>query len=451
MASGAIPARTGANLQTADYPPAREGWRVVAVLTTVGIFAFIDRQILSLLVGPIRRDLNLTDTQMSLLLGFSFAFFFTVFAIPLGRIADRKSRRAVLGAGLASWSLCTTICGFARTFGQMFLLRAGVGMSEATLGPCAYSIISDSFPEERRATALSVFSTSICIGSGLAFLAGGLVIRFAAGRETWELPLAGPVRPWQLVLIEIGIAGLLSTLLLLTIREPLRREAASGGAVRIREAMAYVSRNRKTFLCHHLGFAMVAMAVTAGAAWIPELFRRNFGWSAPKFGLYFGIEAAVFGCLGVIGAGRIADRLFRRGLADASLRVGAWIAGLGLLFSSLVFLAPSGNIAILWLACGAAMMSAPYGVAAAALQQSVPGEIRSQATALYLIVANLLGAATGPTLTAALTQHVFRREDSLPYSLLLVHLFGLGIGAALLWAGRGPLIETINRLKDRRP
>src|SRR5207249_3312518 len=151
----------------------------------------VDRQILSLLVQPIRRDLGITDTQMSLLIGFSFAICFTLFALPLGWLADRHSRRSVLAAGLAGWSLCTAACGLARSFRQMMLFRMGVGMGEATLHPCAYSIIADSFPAERRTTALSVYTTGIYIGSGMAVLAASLVIRLASGRQTWTLPLVG--------------------------------------------------------------------------------------------------------------------------------------------------------------------------------------------------------------------------------------------------------------------
>ncbi len=430
-----------APLAGSAFPPERQAWYTVGVLTVVSIFAFIDRQILSLLVQPIRRDLGITDTQVSLLLGFSFAIFFTVFAIPLGRLADTRSRRSVLAAGLAGWSLCTAACGLARSFSQMMLFRMGVGMGEATLNPCAYSIITDSFREGRRATALSVYSMGIYIGSGFAFLAGGLIIQFASGQQAWNVPLLGPVRPWQLILLQVGLAGLLFTGLLYTVREPRRSTRIS--KVPLAEVAAYLSRNRATFACHHLGFAMITLATTAGAAWIPEMFRRNFHWSIPKFGLYFGIEVALFGSLGVVAAGRIADRLQRRGVRDANLTVAAWVVLLALPVNTLLFLAPSGEWAILWLIPGAALASAPYGVAAAALQQILPGHMRSQATAAYLLVMNLAGAATGPTLTAVLTQHFFRRDDALNYSLLIVHWAAFAAAAALLWNGRKPFLKTL--------
>jgi MFS family permease len=430
---------------------ARNGWGVVGVLTTVSIFGFIDRQILSMLVGPIRRDLQISDTQMSLLLGLGFALSFTLFAIPLARLADRRSRRNVLAAGLAGWSLCTAACGLARSFGQMFLLRMGVGLGEATMNPCAYSIISDAFPEERRATALSVYSTGMSIGSGIALLAGGLVIRFASGQAIWDLPLLGAVRPWQLVLLVVGFSGLLFTLLLAAIREPDRRPGERSRRLPLSEVLAYLSRNRRTILCHNIGIAMITMASSAGAAWIPEMFRRNFHWSMPRFGASFGIIVAICGCLGVVAAGRIADRMRRRGVLDANLRVAAWIALLAIPVNAMVMLAPSGNWAMAWLAPGAALMAAPYGVAAAALHAAIPPEMRSQVTALYLLIANIVGASVGPTLTAVMTQRLFGREDSLNLSLLVIHVFALGAAAVLLRTGRKPFRETLRRLGYSEP
>ncbi|MDX2154285.1 MAG: MFS transporter [Bryobacteraceae bacterium] len=430
-------------------PPAdtRHSWYLVAILGVVSIFAFIDRQILSLLVQPVRRDLAISDTQMSLLLGFSFALFFTLFAIPIGRLADRRSRRGVLAAGLAGWSFCTAACGVARTFGQMMLLRMGVGLGEATLNPCAYSMIADSFPPDRRSTALSVYSMSMSIGAGLAYLAGGFVIRFASVQEAWMLPFVGSVRPWQLILIEVGAGGLLFTALLFTIREPARTGAGRQG-IPLSGVLAFVRRNRRAMLCHHLGFAFIAVAALSGAAWIPEMFRRNFHWSIPQFSLHFGLSVAVCGSAGAVIAGRIADGMLRRGTVDANLRVAVWVALLAIPVTALMLLAPSGTWATVWMGPSAALVSAPYGIAAAALQQMLPGAMRGQLTALYLLTVNLIGATTGPTLVAVLTQHVFRREDSLHYSLLIVHVAAFAAAAALLLTARKPFLETVRQTRD---
>ncbi|MGH8561818.1 MAG: MFS transporter, partial [Nevskiales bacterium] len=193
-------------------------WYVVAVLMVAYVFSFIDRQILNLLVGPIRRDLGISDTQMSLLMGFSFALFYTICGIPLGRLADSKSRRTIIAVGIFFWSIMTAACGTARHYWQFFLYRMGVGVGEATLSPSAYSLIADYFPREVRATAISVYSMGIYIGSGLAFLLGGLVIKFAGQAEV-VLPVVGATRPWQLIFFMLGIAGILFTFAMYTVRE----------------------------------------------------------------------------------------------------------------------------------------------------------------------------------------------------------------------------------------
>jgi MFS family permease len=237
---------------TEEYPPRGYAWYVVGVLTFVYIFSFIDRQILNLLVRPIRRDLGISDTQMSLLMGLSFAVFYTLFGIPLGRLADSKSRRTIIAGGFALWSLFTAGCGLARNFGQMLLLRMGVGVGEAALSPAAYSIITDYFPPQRRATAISVYSMGIYLGSGLAFIIGGTVAGLASQQELWQVPLVGATRPWQVVFFLVGLPGILLSLLLYTVREPLRRgtrmiKNAQGQAVAaqvpLAEVFAYLRSN----------------------------------------------------------------------------------------------------------------------------------------------------------------------------------------------------------------
>ena len=198
----------------------RYAWYVVGVLTLLYAFSFIDRQIFSLLVGPLRRDLHIGDAKMSLLIGFSFALFYTFFGIPLGRLADICSRRLIIATGLVLWSGFTASCGLAQTFEAMLLLRMGVGVGEAALSPAAYSLITDYFPRERLATALSVYSMGIYIGSGLAYLLGGLVVAYASTQAMWIIPLLGAVHPWQIIFLSIGLPGIAVAPLLFTVREP---------------------------------------------------------------------------------------------------------------------------------------------------------------------------------------------------------------------------------------
>ena len=154
------------------YPKPACAWYVLGLLTLVYVFSFLDRTILSLLVGPLRRDLHITDTQVSLLMGFSFALFYTFFGLPIGRMADSYSRRKLIAGGIATWSLFSAGCGLARNFGQMLLLRMGVGVGEASLSPSAYSLLTDYFPPRRRALAMSIYSMGIYIGTWRSFIIG---------------------------------------------------------------------------------------------------------------------------------------------------------------------------------------------------------------------------------------------------------------------------------------
>ena len=206
-----------------SYPSTGYAWFVVGLLTLAYVFSFIDRQILNLMVKPIQKDLGISDTGMGLLMGASFAVFYTFFGIPLGRLADTRSRRLIICCGIAVWSLMTAGCGLTKKFWQLALMRMGVGVGEASLSPAAYSLISDYFRPELRSTAISVYSMGIYIGSGLAFILGGLVIGFTSEQESFVVPIVGAVRSWQLVFFVVGLPGLLVAVLMLAIREPARK------------------------------------------------------------------------------------------------------------------------------------------------------------------------------------------------------------------------------------
>jgi MFS family permease len=270
------------------YPPPRYAWYVVAVLTLANTSAFIDRQILGLLVAPIRRDLGITDAQMGVLYGLAFAVFYTLLGVPLGRMADRGSRRAIIGVGIAVWSVMTVLCGMARTYDQLLLARFGVAIGEAGLAAPALSLIADYFVPDRRATALSVYSVGVYFGAGLANLVGGALLSRFDGSAGLAWPLLGEIRPWQQVFVLVGLPGLVIALLVATVREPARRETGQpgeSGAFAVREVVRYVRANRRTFVCHGLGYALFALVNFATAAWLPTHLIRTYGWTAARAGI----------------------------------------------------------------------------------------------------------------------------------------------------------------------
>ncbi|WP_242140532.1 MFS transporter, partial [Sphingomonas sp. TREG-RG-20F-R18-01] len=184
---------------------------MVGLLMVANIFSFVDRQIISLLVDPIREDLGITDVQVSLLIGPAFAVFFCVMALPLGRMVDTRNRIRLAAVGVGLWSLATLLSGFADTFTHLFIARIGVAAGEAALFPAANSLIADSFPPHRRARAIGLFALAIYLGSGFALLFGGAVVGWAesdAIRQAMPGMFAG-FASWQLVLLAVGAPGLI--------------------------------------------------------------------------------------------------------------------------------------------------------------------------------------------------------------------------------------------------
>ncbi|MGE8361223.1 spinster family MFS transporter [Pseudomonas sp.] len=430
------------------YPSSTRAWVTVAILMVAYVLSFIDRQILNLLVGPIRRDLMISDTQMSLLMGLSFALFYTVCGIPLGRLADTRSRRGLIAIGILFWSAATAACGMAKLYWQFLLCRIGVGVGEAALSPAAYSLIADSFPAERRATAISVYSMGVYLGSGLAFLLGGLVIQFASAQGDVVLPVFGEVRPWQLIFLILGAAGILFTLLMLAVKEPARRGVGAGVAVPLADVGRYIRANRRTVLCHNFGFAGLAFAGYGSAAWVPTFFIRTYGWDAGQVGIVYGSIVAVFGCLGIVFGGRWADWMTKRGSSDANMRVGLY-AAVGALPCVIAFpLMDSAFAAFVLMGPTVFFLSMPFGVAPAAIQDIMPNSMRGQASAIYLFVITLIGLGIGPTAVALVTDYVFADDNALRYSILIVTALAVVSSVILLSQGLKPYRESVVRLQN---
>ncbi|WP_460146755.1 spinster family MFS transporter [Pseudomonas sp. S2_A02] len=429
------------------YPTNIRAWGTVAVLMAAYVLSFIDRQILNLLVGPIRRDLMISDTQMSLLMGLSFALFYTVCGIPLGRLADTRSRRGLIAFGILFWSAATAACGLARLYWHFLICRIGVGVGEAALSPAAYSLIADSFPTERRATAISLYSMGVYLGSGFAFLFGGLVIKLASAQGDILLPLLGEVRPWQLIFLALGAAGLLFSLLLLAIKEPARQGVGAGITVPLSEVGRYIRANKRTVLCHNFGFAGLAFASYGSAAWIPTFFIRTYGWDAGQVGVVYGGIVATFGCLGIVFGGKLADWMLRRGRSDAHMRVGLYAAIGAVLFVLAFPLMESAHWAAILLTPAVFFLSMPFGVAPAAIQEIMPNSMRGQASAVYLFVITLIGLGIGPTAVAIITDYVFGDDMSLRYSLMIVTSIAVMSSVVLLSMGLKPYRESVARLE----
>jgi MFS family permease len=426
------------------YPSPARAWYAVGVLTVAYVLSFIDRQILGMMTEAIKRDLGISDTGMSLLLGLSFAVFYTLFGFVVGRLADRANRRNIIAASIFLWSVMTAACGLAKNYGQLFLARMGVGVGEAGLSPAALSMISDSFPRAKLARAIGVYSAGVSAGSGIALLLGALLLPQIMQVGTVTLPLLGEVRPWQAVLVLVGLPGLPIALLALTIREPERRGTlrrdASGAVVSLplREVAAHLWRHRGTFGGLYFGMSVLTIMAYGVGLWIPPFFIRTYGLPVGEVQHYlilYGLVMLVAGAAGVIAGGWLADRLHRK-YADGYLR--AVLVGIALLVPgyTLFALMPTPGLAVLLLVPATLGGAIPTAAGAAALMQLAPNQMRAQASALYYFVLSLLGLGIGPTAVALVTDYVFADEAKLRYSIAIVAAVAGVLATGLLWSAR---------------
>jgi len=433
-------------------------WFVVFVLCVTSICAYIDRQIINLLVEPIKVDLGINDTQIGLLQGISFALLYVIAAIPIAWIADFGDRTKVITIGILCWALATFSCGLATTFMLMFVARTIVGLGEATLTPSGYSLLGDYFPKEKVALAISLFTGSGFLGAGLAYIIGGQIVGHLNQVESYTLPLLGVVKPWQLAFMIVALPGLLLVVVMQFVKEPPRQSAVGADLIKLqaRESFKalfqYVRENTRLFIGLFLGLSVIASATFSIMNWTPEYLSRSFGWSPQKVGTTFGSIVLFSSPLGVFGGGLIATILMNKGFVKANVIIPIVAAVLAAGFGYAFAHASDGSQATLLAIPTVFFGAMPFGCGTATLPLVTPNRLRAQVVALYLLCANLLGLTLGPTSVGALTDYVFKDQarlgDALGVAVPFLYILGALIlalalkpYAKILWAQEAPLAE----------
>ncbi|MDX1383266.1 MAG: MFS transporter [Thermoanaerobaculia bacterium] len=426
-------------------------WFVVAVLTLIYVNSFLDRQILGLLVDPIRGSLGISESQMGFIMGPAFGIFYIFAGIPLGRLADVMARRWLIFIGQLFWSLMSVGCGLVRTYPAFLTLRMGLGVGEASLSPAAYSSITDLFPPRQLARALSVYGMGISIGAGIAQLAGGLIIGFVEARDTWILPvIEREIFSWQVVFFFIAAPTIPLSILLLSIREPKRRgfgTRAAADRFTLGQSLGYIWQNRATMggLC--FGLAFLSFSGYGVGAWMPSHFIRNLGWSARDTGVAVGTIGIVCGASGMLFGGWLADRLYERGVVTSKITVALISCTAWFPFGILYPLMPTGMWTLILYAPAVFIAQMPWGVGPAAVQEIMPNRVRGQASAIYLFIANLLGLGFGPFIMAVFTQYVFKDDTAVRLSILVVPVAAHVLSAGLLVMGMRSFRGSLARLE----
>lgn len=416
----------------------RHGWWVVALLCIGGIISMLDRQLLVLLVEPIKASLQISDTDVSLLQGFAVAIFYGLLAVPLGRLADTGRRTAIIAAGALLFSLATMAGGFALSFGAMFATRLCVGIGEATLTPAGSSLISDLLPPDKVGRAMGLFVGSSFAGSGLALVLIGGAIAWLAGHPDVQFPLLGRPLDWQLVFVGAALPGLVFALAIALVPEPPRGEGlalARPAGAGLAELRAFIVAEKRLLVPVFLGLPLLAAGQFGLNVWTPTFFIRTHGWTAAEIGPVFGLMVTTLSTAGVVTGGWLADRQLARGRKDANLNVAMWAALVAAPFVLAYPLVASADLALVLLAPVLFFGAMPFGAGPAAIPVLAPNRMRAQLMAIYLLFGNLIGAGLGPWMVAAFTDMVLHDPARIRISLAVVGPIVALAGAGVVGMG----------------
>lgn len=425
-------------------------WRALPVLIVLYALSLLDRQVLTLMVGPIKRDLGLSDFQVGLLQGLVFSVFYSVASLPIGWLVDRYARRPIIWLGVTAWGLAAAMCGLAQNYVQLLVARLGVGVGEAALSPAAYSMLADLFRPSRLALALSVLMIGSSLGNGAAIGLGGLVVSFAERSEGVTLPIIGHLASWQFVFVVTGLPGLILGAAIFLIREPRRRgKMTTANQASPSETVRFIQAHKAFFAAHFLGFGSLSVVGWGFTSWLPAYMGREFGWSIAQLSIPLALIIGLGGTFGTLATGALVDRLFASGRTDAHMRVYAIIA-CGMAVCGVAAFQTSNPWLFLALAAPIASVMVLAATAGAALQIIAPSEMRGQIGALFLLVMNGIGMGLGPTLVGALTDFVFRDETQLGLSMTLLFAALAPASALALWLGMPAMRAAVEEARSSR-
>ncbi|XOV84858.1 MAG: spinster family MFS transporter [bacterium] len=394
------------------------------VLSLAYAFNYIDRQLIVILQESIKADLGFADWQLGLLSGFAFAIFYTLVGVPIARYADRGNRRNIISIAVATWSVMTAACGMVGNFWQMFLVRIGVGVGEAGCSPPAHSMISDFFPQERRATAMSVYNLGVYLGVLVGYIAGG-----------WLNEIVG----WRWAFILIGLPGVLLALLVrFSVVEPARVQltAATPPQPSMRDTLLLLW-SRKSFRHLALAAGLHAFVGYGAGNWAPSFFIRSHGVGTAELSLWLAPVAAFSGAIGALAGGYFCDRL---ALRDARWNI--WLPTLAIIisvpFSITVYLLADFRQAII-LSVVPTLLGAMYlGPMLAVTHALVGSRMRAVASSVLLLALNLIGMGIGPWFTGLLSDLLAPTygSESLRYALIIVILVNIWCAIHYLFSAR---------------
>jgi len=414
------------------------GWYTVILLGVVSMLSFVDRGVMALFVQPMKRDFDLTDTEVSLLIGLAFTLPYVLIGFPASRLIDRGNRRNLIAGCLALWSFATAICGVAQNYWTLFVARFVTGGAESVNTSGSLSMIADCVSREKMPRAFAIQSAGVAGGAALSLLIGGVLYGLLAHIPPTHVAGLGVIHNWQLVFMIVGIPGLaVALLMVLTVPEPRRRGGSRPQGYPLREVVGFVMQVRSLHLPLLSGMLLLAVMTSGFAAWMPAFYERTYGWGPEVIGPLLGGVSLVSSIVGLVAGARLAEWLGKR-RDDANLRV-LFLAHL--LAQPLLIIAPL--MPSPWLALGCAGIAGTFGVMggpgfSAALQITTPNEMRAQVNVMYAASITAIGGTLGPTLIGFLTDYVAGSEADLRYVLVAVKLLFGPLAVYLIWRSLAP-------------
>jgi MFS family permease len=415
----------------AAYPSLRQGWSAVAILFFMYCVAFLDRNLLYLVVGPVKSDLRISDVELSFLFGAAFAVSFSLGALPFGWAIDKFSRRSVVWIGVVTWSIATAACGLAKSFPALFFARVGVGAGEASINPAAQSILADSFPPERLALPMLIYSLGGQVGQSISLIIAGLLVSLIPPSHIYNVGVFGFLKGWNLNFLVVGVPGILFSFAIYAIREPIRQSLIHKYNTGFGDYFQFLKNNSRFFIGHHAGLCTLAACATGIFAWTPTYFTRVHSWPASQVGYFLGAAVLIGVVVAIPIHGALSDWWYGRGRRDAHLRYLMLSMALAYPIGIWAFLVPSPWLSLVMIAAFFAVMGGFVGLPLTILQIAVDGNLRGKAAGVSHLLTGTLAVGGGPTVVALLTDKVYHSASLVGYALSTC--IGLAIPLSLLF------------------
>lgn len=427
------------------WPSPARAWYAIAIFGLTVFTLFGNQFLVALMLEPIKNDMKLSDNQVALIFGVAGAFVLAFVSLIVSPLADRYSRRLIIGVGLIIVGLCNFGSAMTATAGAMLLIRFLGGAGGAGNGPATFSLLADTFPPAKLPKAMATMNIGFMIAVGLTYLVGGYLFRSLATPE-YTLPVVGTLRSWQVVFLIMAVPDvILGLLVLFTIYEPKRRGLVAAKVAITRNAIAeyfrsflvvfrYLWENRGAFGPMYFGLLINCIALVGHSFWMAPFYQRTHGWGPGDFGVYQGWLLLFFAPAGLLLGGWIAERLAKRGISDANQRVVMWASIAHIPFAVSFALVPNPWMALILAVLNTSVIGIGTGPQNAAFQAIVPNDMRGKITATFLFMFTI-GSALGPYVVSSITTYVFGDPNKLRYSLSLMHVVLGPLAAWIFWKG----------------